>query len=360
MRSRFLIIFLLALGLLLSGPAQAQESISPTSEGPDLASGKTIEALITQGIALFTNERLAEALTLFQKIIDRQEEDPKGYFYKAVAYGVTMQDYGTRAFEREFNHYIKLAISKAEAQLSKNNDDAEAHFYLGGAYGYRGIDKTLVGNWFGAFLDGTQGVFHLKKAVALNPDYYDAYYGIGSYHYWVSAKASILWFVHFFSDKRVRGIEEIRLASTKGRYGRYEAKASLVTVLMNEKRWEEALKVTEEMLAEFPDDLSSRIQRGRILAELGRWPAVERDYQRVKDFLATRPFPGYVRKLEADYYLALAAHRQQRSPPFFERCLQVTALMGRHRSNGYIEGLAELEQQSRQLCGEPILLSAQE
>ncbi|MFQ5893767.1 MAG: hypothetical protein ACE5H5_05585, partial [Nitrospinota bacterium] len=194
MLPRLLIIFLsalLALGLPLAGPSRAQEPISPTAEGSALGVGEAIEALITQGIKLFTNEHLTEALATFQKIIDRNEEDPKGYFYKAAAYGVTMMDYKTRAFEGEFNHYIELALAKAGDRVKMNNNDAEAHFYLGGAYGYRGIDKTIVGSWLGAFLDGTRGIFHLQKAVALNEDYYDAYYGIGSYHYWVSAKAGI-------------------------------------------------------------------------------------------------------------------------------------------------------------------------
>ena len=344
------ILALLTLVLLLPGPIHAQEkSNPPASKGPDPA----IDALIKKGIALFTNERLSEALDIFKKLIDQNEDDPKGYFYTAAVYGVTMQDYRTRAYEREFNHYIDLAITKAQSRIDKNNDDAEAHFYLGGAYGYRGIDKTIVGSWLAAFLDGTQGIFHLKKAVALNSSFYDAYYGIGSFHYWVSVKAGILWFLPFFTDERARGIEEIRLASTKGRYARYEAKASLVTVLMNEKRWEEALKLADEMLAKFPNDFSSRIQRGMILAELGRWPKVERDFQWIKKFLAAQPYPGYMRNLEANYYLTLAAQRQKKSRPFIERCLEVNDLMSRHRPHDYLEGLVDLEQKASQLCESP-------
>lgn len=346
-----IIALLLTPLLLISVPARAQESISPPPKGDDLA----IDALIIKGIALFTNERLDEALQIFKKLIDLDEDDPKGYFYTAAVYGVTMQDYRTRAFEREFNYFIDLAITKAQNQLDKNNDDAEAHFYLGGAYGYRGIDKTIVGSWLAAFLDGTQGVFHLKKAVAINSNFYDAYYGIGSYHYWVSAKAGILWFLPFFKDERVRGIEEIRLASNKGRYARYEAKAALVTVLMNEGRWEEALKLTDEMIAEFSNDFSSRIQRGMILAELGRWPKVEEEFLWIKKFVEAQPYPGYMRRLEANYYLALATNRQNKSRPFFDRCLKVNELMGRHRFHDYLEGLLNLEQKASQLCGSPNL-----
>jgi tetratricopeptide (TPR) repeat protein len=169
----FLVPFVLS--LVLSGAAIAQESTSTVSEEPDLTPEKAMDAQITRGITLFTNERMTEALSIFQKIIDRHKDDPKGYFYTAAVYGVTMADYKTREFEQEFNHFIELTIAKAESRLTVNNNDAEAQFYLGGAYGYRGIDKTLVGSWLGAFLDGTKGVFHLHKAVSYNPKFYDAY-----------------------------------------------------------------------------------------------------------------------------------------------------------------------------------------
>jgi tetratricopeptide (TPR) repeat protein len=344
-----LLVYLLALTLgggLLPGAALAQR---PNPAGKD-----PVERIILRAIELFTNEHIKEALGLFQKVIDRNRDDPKGYFYKAAAYSVIMQDYRTRAFEQEFFRHIELAIAKAQDRLEKNNNDAEAHFYLGGAYGYRGIDKTLVGSWLGAFLDATRGIFHLQKALAFNPNYYDAYYGLGAYHYWVSAKSSILWFLPFFSDERARGIEELRLASRRGRFARYEAKAALVTVLMNEGRWQEALKEVDELLERFPQDLSSHIQRGRILAALGRWAEVEREFTWVKEFLKRAPYVGYMRKLEAHYHLALAAHRQRRFKLFFKRCLQVQTLMGRNRFQPYIEGLKEVEAQARQLCGPPI------
>ena len=354
----FLVPFVLS--LVFSGAAIAQESTSPISEETDFTQEREIDAQITRGIILFTNERMTEALSIFQKIIDRHKDDPKGYFYTAAVYGVAMQDYKTREFEQEFNHFIELTIAKAESRLTVNNNDAEAQFYLGGAYGYRGIDKTLVGSWLGAFLDGTKGVFHLHKAVSYNPKFYDAYYGIGSYHYWVSVRASILWFLPFFADERAQGIEEIRLASTKGQFARYEAKASLITILMNEKRWEEALKISEEMLAKFPDDISSRIQKGIISASLGRWPKVEQTFKAVKGFLPTRPFHGYMRKLEAEYYLALAAQRQQRSATFFERCVRVRELTDANRDYTYTDGLAELEEQAGLLCGKSSLPESQE
>ena len=356
----FFILGAVSLALLSPAPALAGEAISPKAEEPAAIGGGSVEAIIRKGIELFTNERMEDALALFQKIIDRDREDPRGYFYKAAVFSVTMLDYKTRHFEPQFNRYIDLAIEKAESRLTSNDRDAEAHFYLGGAYGYRGIDKTMVGGWLGAFIDGTRGVFHLQKALGLNPKYYDAYYGLGAYHYWVSAKSSILWFLPFFADERARGIEELRLASDKGRYSMYEARGTLVTVLMNEKRWKEALAEVEVLLDKFPNDLSSRIQRGTILAELGRWDEVERDFKWVKAFLATKPFHGFMRDMETEYYLALAAQRRGRSKDFFERCLRVKEIMGQNRAHPYIDGLSELEARARQLCGEPTQPDAQE
>lgn len=329
----------------------AQGPISPTTEDTDVSTSDPVETIIKRGIIVFTNEQPNEALNIFQKLIERDQDDPRGYFYKAAVFSVTMQDYKTRAFENEFYRYVNEAIDKAESRIKVNGEDAEAHFYLGGAYGYRGIDKTMVGNWLSAFLDGTRGVFHLQQSLSFNPKYYDAYYGLGAYHYWVSARSSLLWFLPFFADERAQGIEELRLASNKGSFARYEARASLVTVLMNEDRWDEALKEVEVLLEKFPEDLSSHIQRAKIMVKLARWEEVTSEFQWVKRFLADRPYRGYMRELEAEYYLALAAHRQSRSKDFFEGCLRVKEIMGSNRNRSYIEGLSELEQRARQLCG---------
>ncbi len=346
--------------LLPLGPAAAQESITSKTGEPDATRQTPVETLIKRGITIFTNEDMTAALDIFKSLIERDQEDPRGYFFTAAVYSVTMQDYKTRAFEHEFNRYITLAIDKAETRVQTNGQDAEAHFYLGGAYGYRGIDKTMVGSWLGAFLDGTRGVFHLQQALSFNPSFYDAYYGLGAYHYWVSAKSSILWFLPFFADERDRGIEEVRLASAKGEFSLYEAQASLVTVLMNEGRWEEALQEAEALLKRFPQDLSSHIQKGLILVELARWEEVEREFTWIKEFLATRPFHGYMRRLQVDYYLALADHRRGRSREFFEGCIRVKELMGRKGNRRYIEGLADLERRAQELCGAPTPPASQE
>ena len=335
------------------GPGLAQGPISPTSESSDVSRDNPVEKIIKRGIRAVTNENFQEALDIFQKLIDKDKKDPRGYFYKAAVFSVTMQDYKTRAFEDEFNRFINEAIAKAEERLEIDDKDAEAHFYLGGAYGYLGIDKTMVGSWLGAFLDGTRGVFHLQEALNFNPTYYDAYYGLGAYHYWVSAKSSLLWFLPFFADERARGIEELRMASDKGAFARFEARASLVTVLMNEDRYEEAEEEVEKLLDKFPNDLSSHVQRGLIMAELGRWDDVEMEFRWVKEFLARRPFSGYMRELEASYHLALADYRRSRSKEFFEGCLKVKEIMGEGRSSDYIEGLDEVERKARELCGSP-------
>jgi tetratricopeptide (TPR) repeat protein len=332
-------------------PGFAQGPISPTTEASDVSTSDPVESMIKRGILVLTNERFDEALEIFQKLIDHNKDDPRGHFYKAAVLSVTMQDYKTRAFESEFYLHINEAIEKAESRIEAQVDDAEAHFYLGGAYGYRGIDKTMIGNWLSAFLDGTRGVFHLQQALSFNPKYYDAYYGLGAYHYWVSARSSLLWFLPFFSDERDRGIEELRLAGSKGLFAQYEARASLVTVLINEERWEEARQEAEALIDKFPDDLSSHIQRGHIMASLGRWDEVTREFRWIKGFLANRPYHGYMRDLEAEYYLALSAQRQSHSQDFFDTCLKVNELMGNDQTRAFIEGLGELELRARELCG---------
>ena len=57
---------------------------------------KCLDTLIYQGIEMVHRERIDEALTIFKKIIEKDEESPVGYFYIAALYEVLMQNYKTR------------------------------------------------------------------------------------------------------------------------------------------------------------------------------------------------------------------------------------------------------------------------
>lgn len=127
------------------------------------------------------------------------------------------------AFERTVNE----VIAAAEAWTRTEPTRAEAWFYLGGAYGARGQWRVLRGEALSAARDGKRIKESLERALALDPNLKDAYFGIGLYHYYADvapAAAKMLRFLFFLpGGDKVQGMREMQQAREGGQLLRSEA-----------------------------------------------------------------------------------------------------------------------------------------
>ena len=176
----------------------------------------TFHALIDYGIDLVHAEHYEEALEGCKKLMFYYPESPVGYFYTASLYQIIMRNYRVKTFEPQFERFIDLAVEEGECAVKKDRKDAVSYLYLGGAYGYRALHKIRKHKWFSAFKDGLKSISRLEKAIEAEPTLYDTYYGLGTYHYWRSAKSKTLWFLPFIGDERQKGIDELWQSITIG------------------------------------------------------------------------------------------------------------------------------------------------
>ena len=87
-------------------------------------------------------------------------------------------------------------------------DRAEAWFYAGAAYGMRVQWRALRGERLAAARDGKRIKDALERALALDPDLQDAYFGIGLYHYYADVApvaARMLRWMLLLPGRRPRG-----------------------------------------------------------------------------------------------------------------------------------------------------------
>ena len=96
----------------------------------------------------------------------------------------------------------------------------------------------------------------LKKAVKIDTSLYDAYYGLGTFHYWRSAKSKILRFLIFRKDQQ-KGINKVWRANKKGRYTDVEGKYALVAIYYDCGDYEKAFALNQELNELFPTNPSS-------------------------------------------------------------------------------------------------------
>jgi len=262
--------------------------------------------MLLAGIDFLHREKFEQAFQLFDSVILSYPENPVGYFFKAAAYANIASDYRNLAYTDSFFTYIEKAINVGKTVQESGNATSEDLLFYGGAVGYRGIYRSFLGDWFGAFKDGLRGKNILAQALDMDSTNYDVYYGLGEYDYWRSAKTRVLWWLPFISDKRNEGVEQIFLAIQKGKLVKSEAKYGLLKIYDNENEYRSILQLWNDYLIEInPDDPFSLYFVGRALAQTGRYQEAIDTFGRLHEIYVSSPYYDPASELDVDYNLGV-------------------------------------------------------
>jgi hypothetical protein len=153
-----------------------------------------------------------------------------------------------RALDAAFSAAVERAIRTAEAWTDREPQDAEAWFYLGGAYGARVQWRVLRGEKLSAARDGKQIKEAMERAVALEPGLDDAYFGLGMYKYYADVAPAAARFLRFLlllpGGDRKEGLRQMLRARSRGRLVQGEADFQLhVIYLWYERQTERAIEL---------------------------------------------------------------------------------------------------------------------
>ncbi len=292
-----MILILPILGLFLFW-GQASSEVSTDS--------KEVEEIILQGLDYVHQDEFFKASDEFKKLIELFPNNPIGYFYVSATIQTMMDDFRNYSYSDEFNKYMDLTIEKGEKRKKRGDLTAYDCLYLGGAIGYRGINKALTGDWFGAFVDGLKGKGYLERALKLNPEFYDVYYGLGTYHFWKSLKSKIFWWLPFVKDNRQMGIDMIKLAIEKGKYSTQDAKYALVRIYVENKEYQNAFAMIEKLRKSKPDRPFLLWLLGRAQLETKMYPDAINTYRTLLKTLVASLYYHPEGEVECRYWLAVA------------------------------------------------------
>lgn len=298
----YILFLILVLGVLLfAGRAPAELNMDSLE----------VDSIILRGMELVHADSTKEAVEQFNQLINLFPNDPIGYFYVSATLQTMMDDYRNYSRMDEFNKYMDLAIQSAEAKKKRGNLTAYDYLYLGGAVGYRGIHKALTGNWMGAFVDGLKGKGYLEDALKMNPEFYDVYYGLGSYHFWKSLKAKLFWWLPFVADNRQMGIDMIKLSIEKGRYATEDAKLALVRIWVENKEYEKAFAQIEMLREIYPNKPFLLWLLAQAQRENKMYDGAIDSYQTLLEALTSSPYYHPAGEVECRYLLALTFYDKQ-------------------------------------------------
>lgn len=251
------------------------------------ATGPTLsefEPRLQEGLRALYNLDYSLSRARMRALIESAPQSPHGYLFEAGAiWWQSSNEYGlfkdTPALEGLFESDVARALDAATAALREEQDPklkAEAHFAAGMALGTRGQWNLLRGRWLRAYFDGRKAVKQLQRCLKLDPEFHDAYLGLGIYDYQADRLPGALRLPALFlvrGDAK-RGLERMRLAAEKGRFASSQAALFLATIYRTDPKirdLDQSLEMTLRLRAAFPGspfflflELTARQARGEL------------------------------------------------------------------------------------------------
>jgi tetratricopeptide (TPR) repeat protein len=227
-------------------------------------------------------------------------------------------DPDSRALDADLSASIDEALEATEAWVAREPRSAEAHFYLGAAFALRVQWRVLRNEKLAAARDGKRIKQALDRAIALDPQLDDAYFGAGMYAYYadvVPTSAKVLRFLLLLpGGNKTEGMAQMLRARAHGRLLQGEADYQLqIIYLWYEHRVDQAIAILESLHDRYPGnplflsdlaEVQDKYQHD-ITASLDTWRrmlALAREQRLNEPALATaKARLGVARQLDALY-----------------------------------------------------------
>lgn len=310
--------------------------------------------LFEKTLKKYHNEEYDEAIQLAKMLQEEYPDLPVGSFSHMAVYQTLMRNYRVRTYEAQFDSLLDLSIKLTQKAIKKNKKDGRNYFHLGCAYGSRSIFYAKRGKWLAAFKDGSRVLTNFKKAVAYSPDFYDAYYGLGLYKYWLGAKAKfLLRFLAFSKNQKREGIKQIRITAEKGRFLKVDALYGLTTIYMNEGDYEKALELTNQLYSIYPKNPSLLYKRGMIYQALERWSDALHTFENLYDLLKSTKHQSISYQIDCLYQMAKCQYHSENYLETQRHCQVAIALEKNcdfsNELNGPLEKFSDIQKQLHKL-----------
>lgn len=263
-----LFFFLAAAAWLSLSAQQGQAALSPNGE-----------RLLDEGLNHLYNLDYKRSRSSFRRLIELEPDNPFGYLFESGAiWWQSSQEYSlfkdTPTLQGLFEQDIEAALRKAKLLMDSPSkaDRADAYFVSGMALGTRGQWGLLRGHWMDAYFDGKKAIKHLKKCLKIDPQYIDAYLGLGVFDYQAARLPAIIQYTPLLGVRgdEERGLERIRLAMEQGRYASRQAAQLLSSIYIADKRdYAQAGPLILRLRADFPQSPYFQFLDAFLLHQMG-------------------------------------------------------------------------------------------
>jgi tetratricopeptide (TPR) repeat protein len=191
------------------------------------------------------------------------------------------------ADEARLRATIDKAIEVADAILKKNPKDTQALYAKGVANAtLASFEGTVKRSYMAAGRRAKAARNLHKEVLAIDPSFHDAELSIGMYNYVVGivpgiARYTILMVLGLSSEGKEVGIRQVETAAAKGKRASIDAKMMLIVVYNREQRYEESLKLLDELHRKYPRNFVFEVSKANVYTRMKMWDQAAEVYRRV-------------------------------------------------------------------------------
>jgi len=234
-----------------------------------------VDSLIRTGIKHIVNQDYTSAEKCF-KILNKQYSHlPFGKIYLAANKIAEAYDYAVDFDEKFILNNLESAKEQAQKLVAKDGSNIWYHYFFALTEGYVSYFDAINGNWFSALTTGVNSISEFEKILAEDENFYEAYIAIGTFEYWKSRKMEFMSWLPFANDTKNIGIDLLIVAIDSSSYNSHLAINSLIWIYIDQQRYEDAIKVAEKALREFPQSRTFKWGLARAYEEENPLKAIE-------------------------------------------------------------------------------------
>ena len=255
---------------------------------------------------LLLNDRFDVADSAISAFVRNNPNDPAGYLSRASLMMARMSDQEENLFPVEFPaelDTVEMLAKQADSGSSRNR--AWMHLWLGHAKANGSVHASRFGSFTSAIGEGLAAKKEYEKGIDDDSTLSDLYFGLGSYHYWKSAKAGILRWLGIFHNDKSRGIAELKRAATSSEISREAAQSALIWIYFDCGLEDSAAAIVQQQALAYPEGKSFLWPLAKSLFDHERYAEAIEVFSTLRQRIASSP-GNYYNLIECDYSITQA------------------------------------------------------
>lgn len=235
----------------------------------------SVDSLLRTGIKHIVNQDYTTAKEVFNYLNKEYQHLPLGKIYLAANKIAEAYDYAQDFDETYIFKNLKSAKEQSEKLVDLDEDNIWSHYFYALAEGYISYYEAIEGSWFSALSTGINSISEFDKILIEDKNFYEAYIAIGTFEYWKSRKLEFMDWLPFASDTKNLGIDRLIVAIDSSSYNSHLAINSLIWIYIDQKKYDDAIKVAEKSLIDFPQSRTFKWGLARAYEEENSLRAIE-------------------------------------------------------------------------------------